>query len=230
MNQLAELCDLSPNSTFNAICKEMEKRFYNSVLLVDFGTGDGPKLVRYTGIGGDAFHFRDDYTGKKCIIEVNDTRAVVSVPDFPCGYYSIQYQDIPSLYYFQRQPHRQWKRGLSQENSELVLVTDMIFGKMFKSNQLIPSYPALSCTKSYTLDEACALASKYGESIVNLDFAITANPVKDDDVLYLWYHCCVVGTISPKEYKIIVENPVLVQEVKDAFYNTQYKVEVAHES
>lgn len=228
MKQLAAICDLPPNTTIQKLNNEMDKRFLNAVLQVDFGDGLGPILVRYTGLSGAGFQFYRDWFGTKYSIGLDNNIAVISIPDFPCGYYSLDKGGRSYLYYFQRRPHRQWKRGLSPENSSLTRNPDIVQTKYAVFNTIDTAYAALQSQDTFTLETACSRAQKLGESIINRDFAVTANPVADNDTLFLWYHGCIVGTILVEDKKILVENPVFLQEVKDTFTTGNFVIEVLH--
>ena len=196
---------------------EMEKRYDGSVLLIQNLKDKTEYLMRYCGyLDKNECVFTNYEFDSNVAIPFDSMDYNISVYNPKIGLYEVNFDTHNVVMYFNRSPYRQWSRGINPKNSQLVpILSTLPLNMNIRKNYIQNYYNVLLTPKERKLKTALAVAEKLGESVINIEFAVTLHPVKQDAFL-LWYHDCVIGEVIPSEYRVNVLNLVFSQEVLDS--------------
>lgn len=193
--------------------EDIRKKYKGTYLFLELQNKE--YLVQYDNDEHGNFTFISPEHGSLLVKE--ETIRTKLKPYFPkSGLYNLENNAI----FFSKNPIRQWKRGLCQENGILTKLSstntyvqyiDIDFESV--TNLFFPKYP--KSTK-----EAIAILKK--ETIaISPKFGIETAPKNYKEGHILLYNCFPIGTINNNDNTIVVKHNPLLQEVKDHYYTKE---------
>jgi len=203
MKQWQKLTDMIG---FGDIVDEMTKKYKGTIL----GVNQGTKCIygRYNQYSPDekVFRFRDKHNNNFHLVSDTDTEVFIPSPEK--GLYNTMEN---GAVYFMRNPMRQWKRGLNDQNTLLYAVNKhCTYGaiNVFDSfwDYVVEPLPDLA------IKDALKIASNDGSAAINRTYGVVAHPSKDSGFVLL-HHLYQIGEINDE--KITVLNPIFRQEIMD---------------
>ena len=201
------LTDLTSN---DAVCTEMVKKFKNTFLGIS--NGESKIYAYFTGVEFPYYHFKDAYNSNVRLTD--DTSYEIFIPTIQRGLYNCVSSKTgmeTGAFYVQRNPLRQWKRGVSYENHRATELSRNIM-HMPTGNQFNDVFYSLMSPKYYDLFAALNRVSKFGTVAMTHEFGITLSPQNNKDI-HLVYHENIIGDI--KDGVVIIKNPIYYQEAMD---------------
>lgn len=192
----------------NGVAQEMNKRYKDTILCIV--ANDKKYYANYRGVDETGFHIFYDKEKQKIQLAEN-TECDVLVPRLEAGCYNTP----NGVVHVSPSPARQWKRGLTRGNTNLIQLVNTLSGMLGANNFEGHIYDVLDEEKQQevTMDGALGGARTYGSYALNRNFAVMIDPKTDTDSCYLFYQCYIVGKIDG--YKISVLNDAFRQELLD---------------
>lgn len=223
--------DLTDMTEINAALNEMSKKYKDTVLGVfDKQTGEN----YYAQLGEVNTQYVGLYTAtkdKKVLVTNRDVEMFVPKVSTGC-YTSVKAKGLVVLSYL---PHRQWKKGLCKQNTEIAQVLNYYRPYSLVTNDfnqvIFEILDNVGLQNNRTLDKAFKFLDEndfHGVSL-NRNFGITVNFNDTDTNKYFLFHeRYVIGYILRKEKQIVIENDIFLQEVLDTQHDwcSDYKVKV----
>jgi len=150
-----------------------------------------------------------DITGRELHVNVNSGIDFEFVP-VDRGFFQV----LKDVFYLERIPARQWKRGICPENTRAYALGDRLRITAVNYLEVITNMIPLACESGWEL-------SKTGyPAALSKHFAISAA-----NVLYFYYK--EIGTVDHKKNSIKLHNDLLLQEVSDLFRRSSMDVRVS---
>lgn len=212
--ELTDMSDVVPAS------QEMSKKYRDTLLGIK---KTGEKEIFY-GFLTNAYADNYIFQGSKTTLKVSamDETVEVFVPKVPTGCYtSVRQKGLCVLSYL---PHRQWKKGLCKQNTDITNVfnyyskfgvPENIFNKV-----IMDIVENQGLQQQRTLDEVFTFLDKNNQFTsvhINRDFGLSTNLTDmDENKYYLFHERYLIGYVLRKEQKIVVENIIFMQEVIDS--------------
>jgi len=203
----------------NDVTQEMSKRYKDTLMCITVGSNN--YYAYYRGLSDDGFHtFRDQHDQRIMLSETTDYE--VSVPRLESGAYNTKHGTV----YVTSIPARQWKRGLSQANTH-VRSLQQVLQNMEGQNgfkDYIFDVVDNQLQRVCSLKDARILAEETGSHSCDRNFSVMLDPMTDTDTSYLFYNRYVIGRVDG--LVITVLNPVFIQEILDKQRNLFSEFEV----
>jgi hypothetical protein len=183
----------------------MSKKYKNTFLGIKYQ--DKTFYAKFLGLDGKGiFVFRDSDGGT---LRLNfDTEAEVFIPQIKRGLFTHKDQ----VYYVERNPYRQYRRGINSDSHKISSLHKMISLRQPVVDIDPVIYGSFEIQPNRLLDTAKLICDGYSESILTRDFALTLNHFGTEGYS-LWYHLCFVGFVTDNTIK--VENDIFRQEILD---------------
>jgi hypothetical protein len=207
MKQWQNLTNMLQN---DEVIEEMIKKYRNSVLGIK-KPNDSVFYAQYNHYKGGFFNFTMS-NGDQIQIH-SDTDMELFIPNPEKGLYNTRVGAV----FFCRNPLRQWKRGLTRENVNMMEVNHSVMGRPY-TNIFDHIWDEVLNWGDNTLSvpEALLLASENGSAAINKTYGVVAHPRYDDGFI-LMHNQFIIGEIDEKT--ILIRNPIFKQEILDTQTN-----------
>ena len=213
MNCFEELTDmLHPEQ----ITQEMNKKYKDTYLYLQLG--DKNMYAMYHGsMDNNMQHLFKGRENKEWItikLPLNHKDNVrISIPKFH-GCYSTN----TNLAIIQTLPHRQWKKGICRQNTDVYIPVDFHAG--LDGNQFNNRFVEIleEDQTERTLDEAIKAIETNQNRIgthITRDFGLLLNYGSTEDCYRLFFFGYLIGSVYPKTKTILIENNIFLQEILD---------------
>ena len=212
--------------------QELSKKYRDTVLGITFK--DKQKTIYGTLEDVNTTYCYFNTKDGQIKISVTDENVDIFIPKVATGCYTaIKHK---SLYVLSYLPHRQWKKGLCKQNTEVIHVPSLYTSYYAIHNDFNPTIQDIlentGLQQDRTIDKAFKFLDEnndFSGVSLNRNFGITLN-FTDEDVnkYYIFNDRYLIGYILRNEQKIIVENDIFLQEVIDTqnVWCPNYKVNI----
>jgi len=206
MKQWQNLTDMLTNQD---VFDEMSKKYKNTIL----GIKTNVKSIYATFIGNDdMFVFRDEHGQQLKIADNTDME--IFIPNPEKGLYNTPYGAMM----YQRNPKRQWKRGLNAENVQVFSINLSVTHRgrpQANTNKFDIAWSHIlpeETNQPITMAEALERAKERGSAAINRTYGVVLHP-KEPDGFVLLHHRYQIGTVRDGVIKVL--NNIFRQEVLD---------------
>jgi hypothetical protein len=197
------------------ICEEMKKKYQGSILGITIPSGKTVYAVYQRFM--DGFHLFKDMDGVTLRLEHNtDCNVFIAFPEKGL------YNTPTGMVYFRRLPYRQYRKGITEENScaSDVLIEILTGGRAYNGVMKNVKH-ILEAQYPIHIDAALEMLQGMPSVALNRDFGFS-HPYTEDKHFFLYYLNNVIGFVRDKE--IVIKNHVFFQEVLDARCFADYKI------
>lgn len=207
MKQWQKLTDMVNNTD---IVDEMIKKYKNTILGIRTPTNS--IYAYYIGTNNDGMFLFRDHNEQHLKIAKN-TDMEIFIPNPEKGLYNTKYGAVM----YQRNPKRQWKRGLNSENVQAFTIVQTITHRGRPSAQqnkfdIVWNDILTNENDSILMSNAKEIADDLGSAAINRTYGIVLHPTEKFGYI-LMHHKYQIGIIENNKIRIM--NKIFRQEVLD---------------
>lgn len=193
----------------NAVIEEMQKKYRDTLLQININ--GRPHYATYRGFDGDYHVFEDHLKTPLKIHHETDIEVVIVFPKKGL------YNTSRGMVMFTRKPHRQYRKGISEDSCTILPVLRTLFGPS-TNNLWTYIHEIMSSSYPKTVREALDSLKNFGSVALNRQFGISLPVCNDTEKYPVYYYQNIVGYI--KDNTIHIANSAFHQEFIDASLDT----------